>query len=53
MPVVINDVSVETLPTVSQDNRPPHSQMAVSAPEYEMVKMLALVEERKVRLEID
>ena len=55
MALLINQVVAEVQPAVTPEHQsqPPHAQSMVSAPEYEMVKMLSLIEERKARLMID
>lgn len=55
MPILINEL-VANVPdtTVSQQQaNPAENRMPVSQPEYELIKTLALLEERKKRLEFD
>jgi len=55
MPVFINEMITEVTPaTVPQTTQQPaQGTMPLSPPEYEMVKMLNLINERQARLQFD
>jgi hypothetical protein len=54
VPVVINDlfIDVEDAPGARTES-PPQTRSPVSISEYEVLAMLAVVEERKLRLAVD
>jgi len=55
MPVLINEViaDVQAEVTPQHESQPLHAQSAVSDPEYQLTKMVSLIEERRARLAID
>lgn len=55
MPVLIGEVIAEVEPSVvnQQESQPATSNMPVSDPEHELLKTLALIDERRARLAID
>lgn len=55
MPILINELvtTVPDAPVPQAQANPPQDRVPVTQPEYEVVKMLALLEERRQRLEFD
>jgi hypothetical protein len=55
MPVLINEVMAEVTETVVPESEahPPALQVPLSLAEFEMAQTLALLEQRRDRLEID
>jgi len=55
MPVLINEVVAEVEPTVlpSSEAEPDAQRLPVSAPELELLEILALIEQRRERLMLD
>lgn len=55
MPILINEVVTEVEPgvTTPHESQPPQSRTPVSGVEFDLLKTLALIEERKARLTID
>ena len=55
MPVFINEVSAEIpmAPVPQTQAQPVHEQIPVTQPEYEFLKNLQIIEERRQRLEFD
>lgn len=55
MPVFINEMIAEVTPSVvpQTTQQPAQASMPLSPPEYELVKMLNLINERQARLQFD
>lgn len=55
MPVFINEVTAEVpqSPVPEVQSKAPQEQSPVTQPEYELLKSLSLIEERRQRLEYD
>ena len=53
MPLIVNDVSIELEDAGPAVPPPAQTQSPVSDPEYELLTMLNLIEERRRRLAID
>ncbi len=55
MPVLIGEIiaEVESTLVTPQENHAPETQLPISDPEHELLKTLALIEERRARLSID
>lgn len=55
MPVFINEVTTDVTPPVvpASESQAPETRVSVSQPEFEFLKTLTLIEERRERLQFD
>jgi hypothetical protein len=53
MPVMINEVITEVEASPEFESQPVQGRAPVSDPEFALLKMLTLMEERRLRLKID